>query len=397
VKVLLVSGIWPPDIGGPASHGPEFGRFLVGRGHEVRGVTTADEAGPLDPGFPLTSSPRDRPRTVRLSRAALAVLAASPRAEVIYAIGMHGRSAVASTVMRIPLVLKLASDPAFERARSLGVFSGTLEEFQQPHRGPALRALKRLRMLSVSRASRIIVPSGYLAGIVRRWGLPAERVSVVPNPAPPVDCSTSRDALRKRLGLRTPTFVFAGRFVPAKNLPLAILALRHVPNASLVLIGDGPERDKLTRVIAESGHRDRVRVRGVLPRSEAIEWLRAADAAVLSSDSENFPHTAVEALAAGTPVIATSVGGVPEIVETGVNGILVSPGDVPAFGQAMASLVENRALLKRLREGARDAGSRYRVDVAFAAIERELELAVTPRIRARPASDRTTTDRRLRP
>jgi glycosyltransferase involved in cell wall biosynthesis len=153
---------------------------------------------------------------------------------------------------------------------------------------------------------------------------------------------------------------------------LAITALRSVPKASLVVIGDGPEREDLMRVIANSGVGERVSLKGALPRAEAIDWLRAADAAILPSKFENFPHAAVEALAAGTPVIATSVGGVPEIVETGVTGLLVPPGDSRAFGAAMASLVEDRELRESLREGARAASARYRVEPIFEALEREL-------------------------
>jgi glycosyltransferase involved in cell wall biosynthesis len=374
VKILLVSGIWPPEVGGPASHGPEFGRFLRDRGHQVHAVTTAGRKGAIDPGFPLTVSGRNRPRIVRLPAGALTVLEAARRAELIYAIGIYGRSALASRAVRVPLVLKLSSDPAYERARSLGVFSGTLEEFQAPHRAPAVRALKRWRLWTVSRASRVIIPSRYLAGIVERWGIPAERIDVIPNPAPSLDGLPSRDVLRERLGLGSPTFVFAGRLVRAKNLPMAISALGQVPGASLVLIGDGPERATVERAISESGLGDRVSLKGALPRPQAIEWLRAADAAVLSSDYENFPHAAVEALAAGTPVIATSVGGVPEIVESGVNGILVPAGDAMAFGAAMASLIEDPALSESLHKGAELAAGNYAADSIFETIATELEL-----------------------
>src|SRR5690349_444662 len=89
VEILLVSGIWPPDIGGPASHGPEFGRFLTDRGHRVRAVTNADGPGGDDPGFEVIRARRDRPRPVRIPGAALSVLSAAPRADVVYGIGMY--------------------------------------------------------------------------------------------------------------------------------------------------------------------------------------------------------------------------------------------------------------------------------------------------------------------
>jgi glycosyltransferase involved in cell wall biosynthesis len=377
VEILLVSGIWPPDVGGPASHGPEFGRYLAERGHHVRAVTTAEGPGGENPGFELTRARRDRPRPVRIPATAFAVLGSAPHADVVYGIGMYTRSTLASVVARAPLVLKLSQDPAYQRAVNLGVFSGTLEEFQEHQWNPVVGALKRTRQWSVRRAARVIIPSHFLANVARAgWGLSEDRISVIPNPAHPVDGSVPREQLRERLGLHSPTLVFAGRLVPAKNVGLAISALADVPSASLVIVGDGPERATLERLIADVGVGDRIRMVGALPRSETIEWLRAADAAVLPSDWENFPHTAVEALAAGTPMIATAVGGVPEIIETDVNGILIAAGDGPALSRAMASVTGDTELLERLRAGARSSADRYGRDVVFEALEAELVRAV---------------------
>jgi glycosyltransferase involved in cell wall biosynthesis len=377
MEVLLVSGIWPPDVGGPASHGPEFGRYLVDRGHRVRAVTTSGPAGPVDPGFPVVSSRNDRPRPIRLPASAAAVLAQTRGVEVIYSTGMYGRSALASALRRIPLVLKLVNDPAYERARRMGLFTGTLEAFQQSPNRLGVGSLRRFRQLILRRASRIVVPSHYLARIARAWGIPEEQTVVVPNLAPPSNGSTSREELRQRLDVRFPTFVFAGRLAPQKNLPLAISALSAVPQGTLVVIGDGVSREELMRAIARYGVDHRVALKGTLPRAEALEWLRAADAAILPSDWENFPHAAVEALAAGTPVIATAVGGVPEIVETGVNGLLVPPGDAQALGRAMASVAADGTLLACLRQGAVAAGERYRPAIVYAAIEAELKRAAS--------------------
>jgi glycosyltransferase involved in cell wall biosynthesis len=220
-----------------------------------------------------------------------------------------------------------------------------------------------------------VVPSRYLAVIAERWQLPAGRVTVVPNPAPPMMLLDSREELRRRLGVDGATFVFAGRLAAAKDLPLAIAALREVPDARLVIVGDGPEREHLDAVIARAGVERRVALKGALPRKEAIEWLRAADAALLSSAWENLPHAAVEAIAAGTPVVATAVGGVPEVIQSGLNGILVPPGDAGALAAAMRSVTTDPDLSARLREGARSSAGRYTVAECYEAIEREIVAA----------------------
>jgi glycosyltransferase involved in cell wall biosynthesis len=375
MKVLIISGIWPPAIGGPASHGPEFGSFLQDRGHAIRAVTSAGPDGAEPAGFPVTVTRLDRPRPVRLAAGALTATRAARWPDVVYAAGMYSRSTLAATVNRVPLVVKLASDPAYERARRLGLFSGTLETFQEPQADRRIEYLKRGRNAIVSHASRIVIPSEYLARIARQWGIAEELISVIPNPAPPTGPLADRDALRARLGLSGATFVFVGRLVPAKHLDLAFAAMRHVPEASLVIVGDGPERHRLAQAVATGGLADRVSLTGALPRREAIEWLRAADAALLSSAWENFPHAAVEALAVGTPLLATAVGGVPEVIQTGVNGILVSPGDEHELANAMRAVVGDPDLLSRLRRGARDTVGRYDGERVYAAIERTLQEA----------------------
>jgi glycosyltransferase involved in cell wall biosynthesis len=375
LKVLIVSGIWPPDVGGPASHAPALARFLQERGHEVCAVTTTGPGGAERFDFPLRTVPRQMPLAARMPLGVLAVAAAARRVDVVYATGMYARSALVSTLYHVPLVLKLASDPAYERARRLGLYSGTLEAFQDPKRSRSIRLLKSLRRRTIRRASRVVIPSEYLAGLARSWGLGSERIVVIPNPAPRMDEFSSRKELRNRLDVRGPTFVFVGRVVRQKNLPLAIAALRRVPQASLVVVGEGPEQGALTDAVSSSRLQDRVAIKGALPRSSALEWIRAADAAILPSDWENFPHAAVEALAAGTPVIATSVGGVPEIVRSGVNGILVPPGDEQSLAAAMVSVATDSDLLRKLRDGAVATAGRYDPDRTFQAIERELETA----------------------
>jgi glycosyltransferase involved in cell wall biosynthesis len=378
LRVLIVVGIWPPDVGGPASHGPELGRFLLARGHEVRAVIGAGPDGPDPSGVPVITWRRVRPRLVRMATGALTVAAAARWPDVVYSSGLYYKSVLAAAVNRVPLVVKLTTDPAFERCRSLGLFRGDIAAFQQPQPGTAIRYLKQIRSALLSRAVQVLIPSRFLADFALEWGLPANRVTVVPNPAPPVGRLRPREELRQRLGMDRPTFVFAGRLVAAKNLQLAVSALARVPDARLIIIGDGPERQRLEGVIAEVGLHDRIVLKSALPRSEVMEWLRAADAVLLSSAWENFPHAAVEALAVGTPVVATAVGGVPEVIDSGVNGILVPAGDDSGLARAMRSLMMNAALSTRLRTGAAATAGRYEAERTYETIERELLAAVGP-------------------
>ncbi len=212
----------------------------------------------------------------------------------------------------------------------------------------------------------MIVPSRYLAEIARGWGLDDERLHVVPNPAPPPRAGS----VTERSGL-----VFAGRLTRQKAMHVALDALAHVPAAQLTVIGDGPDRARLERHAHEAGLNGRVRFVGSLPRDEVLDALAGAEASVLSSDWENFPHAAVESLAAGTPLVATAVGGVGEIVVDGVNGLLVPPGSPDAFGRALERLLGSPELRARLADGARASVAELDADRIYGRIEQLLEKA----------------------
>ncbi len=264
--------------------------------------------------------------------------------DVVYATSMLNRTALGCLAARRPFVAKLTTDPAFERARRLGVFSGSLDEFQAAG-NPAIAALRLARDLTLGRAASIVCPSAYLAVLARGWGV--ARVDVLPNPVEVPELAP-REELRARHGLDGPTLVFSGRLVPQKDLDTLLAAAELVPEATLLLAGDGEERERLE---------GRARFLGALPRRDVLELLRAADLAVLSSRWENFPHALVEALAVGTPVVATAVGGVAEIVRDGENGLLVPPGDAEALAAAI-----RQALAQRDRLAARAAASVERFD-----------------------------------
>jgi glycosyltransferase involved in cell wall biosynthesis len=163
--------------------------------------------------------------------------------------------------------------------------------------------------------------------------------------------------------------VFAGRFVEQKNLDLAVAGLRSVDGLTLYLIGDGPERARIADVIAAAGLGDRIRLIPPVSQERAGAWMRAADVTVLPSSWENFPHAAVESLAQGTPVVATAVGGVPEIVEHDSNGWLLPSGDEAALSAALTRFTRDESTRERWRAGAAATGDRFDPDVLFAKAE----------------------------
>jgi glycosyltransferase involved in cell wall biosynthesis len=369
VKVVLVSGIWPPDPGGPASHAPALASYLHEHGHTVDVVTTAVSE-PAPRGYAVHWV--ERRSRLRHVRVALLVRARARRADVVYATSMVRRSALGARLARRPLVVKLVSDEVFERATREGRYAGTLDAFQRVG-GLRWRVLRALRDAALRSARHVFCPSAYLRGVALGWGLDPDRVSVLPNPAPEIPSLPSREALRAELGLDGDVLAFAGRLGVQKSLGVALEAVGATPGVTLAVAGDGPERGSLERRAHELGLDDRVRFLGSVSRDAVLRLFRAADASVLSSAWENFPHTVVEALAVGCPVIATAVGGVPEVVRDGENGLLVPPGDPAALAAAVWRFFSDAALRERLATAAPGSVAGHTEEAVFSAIEAELE------------------------
>jgi glycosyltransferase involved in cell wall biosynthesis len=368
VNVLIVSGIWPPDVGGPASHAPEVASFLHARGHEVEVVTTADRPPERRP-YPVHWVTRRLPRGIRHVRGAALIRSRARRCDVVYTTGMFGRSAAGSLAARRPYVLKLTADPAFERSRRVGLVDGDVDAFQARGGGPAVGVLRAARNLEVRRAAHVLCPSAYLRDLALSWGVPPERVSVLPNPAPAVPELAPREELKRRLGVNGAVVAFAGRLTAQKSLARALDAIAAADGVSFLVAGEGPDREALEAHARELGIDGRVRFLGAQPRQRVVELFRAADAAILSSSWENFPHTAVEALAVGTPVLAMEAGGVAEIVRDGVNGLVVPPGDTSALARAVRRYFADVELRERLRAGAAGSVADYSAERVFGRLE----------------------------
>jgi len=151
--------------------------------------------------------------------------------------------------------------------------------------------------------------------------------------------------------------VTVGRLQPQKRQELAIAALAELPEVTLAVLGEGPERERLAALAAQLGVADRVRLVGTRPDARAI--LGAADVVLTTSDWEGLPLVLLEAMMSGTPIVATAVRGVRELLRHDVDAVLCPPGDVSAIADGLATVLADPSLGARLAGRAADASARY--------------------------------------
>lgn len=194
-------------------------------------------------------------------------------------------------------------------------------------------------------------------------------VAVVPNGIDLVEDS-ARQREAESHGKRA---LFVGRLSSVKGIQYLLGAMsivhREIPEAKLTLVGDGEERERLEHLTDYLGIRECIEFVGAVPHERVQDYMHHADVLVLPSLSEGFPVTILEAMANGLPVVATCVGGVPEIIENNVNGYLVETENQKEVAEALLKLLRDEQLRKRISGNNRGKAERYRWDKVAATLE----------------------------
>jgi glycosyltransferase involved in cell wall biosynthesis len=333
-KLFIASGIFHPESGGPATYLYELLPELQRRGWEVRTLSYGD--GPVEGyPYPLTRIPR-RSLPVRLWQYAAAARPLAAWADLIYlhtlGLPVSGGSA--------PRLVKIVGDQAWERAIRKGWIAPTedIDLFQTKTYSPIVTGQQIWRAWQVRGMAGVIVPSEYLKRMVIGWGVEPGRVRVIYNALPPHEAplALSQADARASLGLGDePLLLTVARLMPWKGVQHLITALRSVPDVRLVVAGDGELGGQLVEQARAAGLGERVTFLGRVSRDGVARYMRAADYTVLYSGYEGLSHTLLESLRAGTPVIASDKGGNPEVVQHGVNGLLVPYVDVEALAATL--------------------------------------------------------------
>ena len=373
-RVLLLTETYWPEVGGGERQARLLAKALVDRGHAVTIVARRSRA-------ELPRQENDgRLRILRLApagpgrwrkwalslRAFVALLALRREYDVVLVSGFRllGIAAVGARALTgAPTVLKADSSGEL----SGEYFRAGLEAHGIRLESRAVRGALRLRNVLLRRADVFVSLSDEMTREFVRHGVAEARVHRIANgvdtrlfrPA----TRDERAALRARLGLPRGTIAaYTGRLVSYKGLPLLLDVWRGIPDAYLVLVGEGGQdvaacERELRGFVAEHGLADRVRFAGAT--DEVQDWLRAADLFVFPTENEAFGLSLAEAMACALPSVSTAVGGLRDFVSDGKNALVVAPGDAAGTAAALRRLLADAGLRSRLGAAALETAGQF--------------------------------------
>ena len=352
-RILLISNIFPPTIGGPAIFIDRLAAALSKRGHQVTVVCSGE--GTIAPDY-------DAQRAFKVCRVSTAnryvyevmirlVLAWQLfRHRLILVNGLESYLGPIARVLRRRFILKIVGDAVWEQGRNWGVLTDEFDAFQQRSSIPArLAGLAASRQRYLALAKVIVTPGKWLADVVAGWGVERSRLLVIPNGVPLAPFANAQPQRRTAGDLDV---VFVGRLTNWKGVETLMLALASLDGVHLTVIGEGPELPLLTALATQLKLGSRLSLVGKMEQTLLHQRLMAAHVLVLPSNYEGLSHTLLEAGAAGLARIASHIGGNAEAIQDQVDGLLVPYGNVEAWRAALARLRDDEELRLTLAQQA---------------------------------------------
>ncbi len=356
MRVTLVSNIFPPAVGGPATHVYHLAQSLHARGHSVRAVVCTDDPdGAVTVPYPLVRVSWSVPVPLRYLLVLWHTWRAALRSDVVYINGIELPSSVGALLASKPRVIKVVGDWAWESAIRRGLTTLDIDAFQNTALSMRARVFRAIQRFYCRLASVVVVPSAYVGSLVAGWGIDGAKTHVIQNaltstPRPDPDADPVHDSL----GLSPPVICNVSRLYRWKNVDALIrMVPRFERGATLLIVGDGPERPRLERLAKDVGVADRIVFTGDVPHDRVATYLGASDVCVLNTQYEGLSHTLVEARHVGAPIVTTDIGGNREILHHEHSALLVPFGDEDAFVGAVNRLLNDPAYGEQLARAAK--------------------------------------------
>ena len=320
MKILITVGIFPPDIGGPASFVPKIAELYSNSGHDVTVVCLTDRKQTDNSNFKVVRILRNQNLLIRWIKTVSQIIRQGYNADLLFVNGLPMESYIANIFTRKKLIRKIVGDWAWERGMNKKIINESFDEFQNNKHNLHLEIAKFSRGWTATKADLIITPSNHLKNVVKGWGVKENRIKVIyngtklKNKPDPID-DQPNDYFK---------FITVGRLAPWKNIDIIIEALSDYKKANqnfiFYIVGSGPEETKLKKLVNDLDLENFVTFTGQLQKDDLNYYLQKSDIYIQASSYEGLPHVILEAMSHNLSIISTPIGGTNEVIQDGKNG-----------------------------------------------------------------------------
>ncbi|MGC8879164.1 MAG: glycosyltransferase family 4 protein [Anaerolineae bacterium] len=346
MRVLISTDAFPPQLGDSVAYVPAIAQALVERGHQVRVVTSVydSSAAATEERYSFMVERLDLRRLWhRTARLFLQLR----WAQVVFVNGLLAEVSRINRLLRRPTVARVTTDLVWEYVVDQGWTRDDYATFQRKRYHRAIERFRRWRNQTFARMRAILVPCQSMQALVSGWGVPAERIRVVPDAFIPVP-----ETAVPWPGPDTPLrLITVGRLTAWQGVDELLAVLIAWDDVGLLVVGDGPQRATLEQLACRLRLEQRVKFVGWPERDVLLGLMHAADLCVFNACHPGSPPALLDAWAVGVPVLAAASGGVVEWISDGVNGRLVPLGDRAALRDAIRALLDDPLARASLRAG----------------------------------------------
>ena len=307
----MTVGIFPPDIGGPATFVPKIAKYFQDElNYEIEILTLSDNKNSnINDDFSVKRIDRNLPIIYRWLKTIFTIYKLGKNKDLIFVNGLGTETTIANIFLKKKIIRKIVGDPVWERAYSKAKISESFDEFQVKNYGFSISLQKKVRSFSIKKSDIVVTPSKHLKNFILNLGF-KNKIEIINNgvfiPEENTNIFTNDQI----------NITIVSRLVSHKNIEKIIKAISDLnsPLINLNIIGDGPELNQLQKISLESNNKDNIIFHGKLNRDDINHIFLKSDIYIQASNYEGLPHSLLEAMSYGIPVLCTPVGECKEIL-----------------------------------------------------------------------------------
>ena len=339
MDILITVGIFPPDIGGPASFVPKISKYLISKGHNVKIICLSEKENlTYKDELNVIRINRNLPIISRWLKTIVKIYNVSKKSDLIFVNGLGTETTIANLFSRKKVIRKIVGDPVWERVYNKKLIHESFDDFQENKHGLFISLQKFIRNWSINKSNLIITPSQHLKAFIDKIGFD-KNIFVINN-------GVNIEQLNKVvLDNKIIQLLVISRLVSQKNIDLIIKAVKIMEDENILLniVGDGSEINNLKQLVKKYELNEKVNFIGKIENTKLSDFLKVADIFIQASNYEGLPHSILEAINYEIPILSTEVGGCSVLLNKGERGYIIPmPISEVEISEGIRTIINNK-------------------------------------------------------